>query len=69
MRFLLLVVTFLLAACGNDALKANVNIGSIAPTFRLSVPMVAPRISRPPISASPWLFVFGLTGANIAKGK
>lgn len=34
MRFLLLVVTFLLAACGNDAPKANVNIGSIAPTFQ-----------------------------------
>ena len=34
MRFLLLVVTLLLAACGNDAPKANVNIGSIAPTFQ-----------------------------------
>lgn len=34
MRFLLLVVTLLLAACGNDTPKANVNIGSIAPTFQ-----------------------------------
>ena len=34
MRFLPLIVAFLLAACGNDAPKANVNIGSIAPTFQ-----------------------------------
>ena len=34
MRFLLLIFAFLLAACGNDAPKANINIGSIAPTFQ-----------------------------------
>ena len=34
MRILLLIATLLLAACGNDAPKANINIGSIAPTFQ-----------------------------------
>ena len=34
MRFLPLLVAFLLAACGNEAPQANINIGSIAPTFQ-----------------------------------
>ena len=34
MRIFLLIATLLLAACGNEAPKANINIGSIAPTFQ-----------------------------------
>ena len=34
MRFLLLVAALALSACGQDAPKANINIGSIAPTFQ-----------------------------------
>lgn len=34
MRLLILIVALLLAACGNDKPKANINIGSMAPTFQ-----------------------------------
>ncbi|MFN4341600.1 MAG: TlpA disulfide reductase family protein [Azonexus sp.] len=34
MRIFLLIATLLIAACGNDAPKAHINIGSIAPTFQ-----------------------------------
>lgn len=34
MRIFLLISALFLAACGNEAPKANINIGSIAPTFQ-----------------------------------
>jgi peroxiredoxin len=34
MRIFLLIAALLLAACGKEAPKANINIGSIAPTFQ-----------------------------------
>lgn len=34
MRIFLLIAALLLSACGNEAPKANINIGSIAPTFQ-----------------------------------
>uniref|UniRef100_Q47EZ6 Cytochrome C biogenesis protein n=1 Tax=Dechloromonas aromatica (strain RCB) TaxID=159087 RepID=Q47EZ6_DECAR len=34
MRVFLLIAALLLSACGNEAPKANINIGSIAPTFQ-----------------------------------
>lgn len=36
MRVLLLIVSLLLAACGNGTPKANINIGSTAPAFQTS---------------------------------
>ncbi|MBS1129830.1 MAG: cytochrome biosis protein [Proteobacteria bacterium] len=34
MRVFLLIAALLLSACGNEVPKANINIGSIAPTFQ-----------------------------------
>ncbi len=34
MRAFLIIAVLFLAACGNEAPKANINIGSIAPTFQ-----------------------------------
>lgn len=34
MRTFILIAALLLAACGNEAPKTNINIGSIAPTFQ-----------------------------------
>lgn len=34
MRIFLLIAALLLTACGNETPKANINIGSIAPTFQ-----------------------------------
>lgn len=34
MRFFLLIISLFLAACGSETPKANINIGSIAPTFQ-----------------------------------
>jgi len=34
MRLFLLIATLLLAACGNDTSKVNINIGSAAPAFQ-----------------------------------
>ena len=69
MRLFLLIISLFLAACGSETPKANINIGSIAPTFQTF--RVDGRAEHFPAAyfGKPLVIVSGPTGASIAKAR